>query len=181
MGSIPHGTTINLQGRAFSVPQPQFAVASIKPFNIGHPDQVINFPEQNLGTPSQSRTPLDHVAGLTQTHLDDPNLFLSDAIAHQTILSTTVLTVTSVTSVPGSIPNAGGGTDNIAFLTGVGVPPAGGPNAVAALAEATFWIERVRGENGNPDFDQLQYTQRVLLNFNRLSWPHITVATLREG
>jgi hypothetical protein len=63
----------------------------------------------------------------------------------------------------------------------VGVPPAGGPNAVAALAEATFWIERVRGEYGNPDFNQLQYTQRVLLNFNRLSWPHITVATLREG
>jgi hypothetical protein len=143
--------------------------------------QPVPFPEQNLTTPSQSRTPLNRVAALTQPELDNPNLFLSQAIAPQNILTTTVLTVTSDTSIPGSIPNAGGGTDNVAFLTGVGVSPAGGPNAVAALAEATFWIERVRGEYGNPDFNQLQYTQRVLLNFNRLSWPHITVATLREG
>jgi hypothetical protein len=181
MGSIPHGTTINLQGHAFSVPRPQFAVASIKPFPIGQPDNPIDFPEQNLNTPSQSRTPPNRVAALTQPQLDDPNLFLSEAIAPQTILETTVLTVTSDTSVPGSIPDAGGGTANIAFLTGVGAPPAGGPNALTAFAEATFWIERVRGENGNPDFNQLQYTQRVLLNFRELSWPHITVATLREG
>ena len=180
MGSIPHGTTINLQGRAFSVPQPQFDVASITPFKIGHPDQLINFSEENLSTVSQSRTPLNRVVGLTQAQLDNPNLFLSTTIAPQTILSTTVLRVTSDTSVPGSIPNSGGGMDNIAFLTGVGVPPAGGPNAIAAFAEATFWIERVRGEYGNPDFNQLQYTQRVLLNFNELSWPHITVATLRD-
>lgn len=67
MGSIPHGTTINLQGRAFSVEEPQLDVASITPFNIGHPDQLLNFPEQNLNTPSQSRTPLNRVAGLTPT------------------------------------------------------------------------------------------------------------------
>jgi hypothetical protein len=181
MGSIPHGTTINLQGQAFSVQEPQFAIASITPFNIGHPDQLVNFPEQNLNISSQSRTPLNRVAGLTQLQLDNPNLFLSEAIAPQTILGTTVLTVTSDTSATGSIPNEGGGTDNIAFLTGVGAPPMGGPNAIAALAQATFWIEHVKGANGNPDFDQLQYSQRVLLNFNGLSWPHITVATLRHG
>jgi hypothetical protein len=54
MGSIPHGTTINLQGRAFSAPKPDFPVASITPFRIGHPDQPVPFPEQNLSTPSQS-------------------------------------------------------------------------------------------------------------------------------
>jgi hypothetical protein len=69
---------------------------------------------------------------------------------------------------------------NIAFLSGVGAPPVGGPNAIAAFAEATFWIERVKGDHGDPDFNQLQYTQCVLLNFNELSWPHITVATLRD-
>jgi hypothetical protein len=181
MGSIPHGTTINLQGRAFSVPEPQFDVASIQPFPIGHPDQPTNFPAQDLSRPSQSRTPRNRVTALTQPQLNNPNLFLSEAIAPQKILETTVLTVTSDTSVPGSIPNAGGGTPNIAFLAGVGAPPAGGPNAFVALAEAIFWIERIRGENGSPDFNQLQYTQRVLLNFRELSWPHITVATLREG
>jgi nucleoid-associated protein YgaU len=35
----------------------------------------------------------------------------------------------------------------------------------------------VRGRSGN-ELDQLQYTQRVLLNFNGLSWPHVTVATM---
>jgi hypothetical protein len=181
MGSIPHGATINLQGQAFSVPQPQFADASIKPFPIGQPNNPIDFPEQNLLLPSQSRTPLNQVAALTQLQLNNPNLFLSGAITHQTILNTTVLTVTSDTSVPGSIPDAGGGASDIAFLIGVGAPPTGGPNAFVGLAQATFWIERVRGENGYPDFNQLQYTQRVFLNFNELSWPHITIATLREG
>ena len=27
----------------------------------------------------------------------------------------------------------------------------------------------------------LQYTQTVLLNFNGLSWPHVSVATLRRA
>jgi hypothetical protein len=163
MGSIPHGTTINLQGRAFSAPEPDFDVASIQPFPIDHPEQPLNFPDQDLSRPSQSRTPLNRVTSLTQPQLNNPNLFLSEAISHQTILETTVLTVTSDTSAPGSIPNAGGGTPSIAFLTGVGAPPAGGSNASVALAEAMFWIERVKGENGSPNFNQLQYAQRVLL------------------
>ena len=70
----------------------------------------------------------------------------------------------------------GGGTSNTAFLVGT----AGGPNAVAVEASAAFWIEQVAGENGEADFLQLQYSQQVLLNFNGLSWPHITVATLRK-
>ena len=174
------GAFLTFRDFPLSVPQPQFDVASITPFKVGHTDQLIHFSEENLSAASQSRTPLNRVAGLTQAQLDNPNLFLSTTISPQTILSTTVLRVTSDTRVPGSIPNVGGGMDNIAFLTGVGAPPAGGPNAIAAFAEATFWIERVSGEYGNPDFNQLQYTQRVLLNFNELSWPHITVATLRK-
>jgi hypothetical protein len=27
-------------------------------------------------------------------------------------------------------------------------------------------------------YTQIQYTQTVLLNFNRLTWPHVSVATL---
>jgi hypothetical protein len=49
---------------------------------------------------------------------------------------------------------------------------------VAASVDAIFWIETVQGDGGAPDSLQLQYSQRVLLNFNGLSWPHITVATL---
>jgi hypothetical protein len=182
MGSIPHGTTINLQGQAFTAPQPQFATSSITPFTIGSPDDgqsgLIHFPEETLANPSQSRTPLNRVASLTQAQLTNPNLFLSQAIAHQSIVSTTVLTLSSDTTAPGSVPDAGGGADNIAFLVGKGTPPAGGPNADSARVTAIFWIETVKDANGHENV-QLQYTQRVLLNFNGLSWPHVTVATLK--
>jgi hypothetical protein len=46
---------------------------------------------------------------------------------------------------------------------------------------STFWIETVKGTFPFPNFLQLQYTQLVLLNFNGLSWPHVTVATMRKA
>jgi hypothetical protein len=187
MGSIPHGTTINLQGPVFEVKDPQFDPASITPFRIGEPDDgksgLVPFPEEKLANASESRTPLDRVKALTQDQLTNPNLFLKQAIAGQDIVKTTVLKISSDTTVtkvnPNPVPNAGGGTDNIAFLTGVGEPKTGGPNALAPRVTALFWIERVRDAKG-VEYRQIQYTQRVLLNFNGLSWPHITVATLRE-
>ena len=175
MASIPHGTTVNLQGLAISAPAPIIQTASITPFRIGNPAALVHFPEEQIATVTNSRTPLPRVPELDQAHLSDPNLFLKDAIAGQTFVGTTVLIISSDHSQPAGKPDIGGGTDNIAFLQGT---QATGPNADAAQVTSIFWIERVRGENGKPDFDQLQYTQRVLLNFNGLSWPHITVATL---
>ena len=184
MGSIPHGAVINLQGTATQMvaTKPTFDPASITPFIFNSPDDgktgLVSFPdEEDLNRPSQSRTERKRVASLTPDHLKNPNLLLSDALAKQTVLSTTVLSLTSDTSPAGSIPDVGGGTANIAFLTG-GRPPTGGPNALAPVVTTTFWIEQVRDEYG-AEFTQMQYTQRVLLHFNGLSWPHITVATLR--
>src|SRR5215475_5268998 len=57
LASIPHGTTILVQGTAQTAAGgPSIPGVSIKPFTIGHPAQTINFPEQNLSTPSQFRT-----------------------------------------------------------------------------------------------------------------------------
>ena len=184
MGSIPHGTTINLQGTAKGpvATKPTFDPASITPFIIGSPDDgksgLVSHPnEEDLNKPSKSRTERKRLATLTPDHLKNPNLFLSDALAKQTVLNTTVLSLTSDTSPASSVPHEGGGTSNIAFLTGSS-PPAGGPNALSHVVTTTFWIEQVRDEYG-AEFTQMQYTQRVLLHFNGLSWPHITVATLR--
>lgn len=186
MGSIPHGATINLQGVAFSVGTPVINPASITPFQAGSLDDgttgLIHFPEEkNVTTLMPSRTTPANLVGLDDSHLADPNKFLSDVLATQQVLSTTVLVVTSDVTAPKSPANAppdspdtGGGADNIAFLAGTGH----GPNAKSARVTATFWIERVKGSDGE-EFDQLQYTQRVLLNFNGLSWPHVSVATLR--
>ena len=38
MGSIPHGTTINLEGVAFTAPAPLIADTTITPFKVGSPD-----------------------------------------------------------------------------------------------------------------------------------------------
>jgi hypothetical protein len=49
---------------------------------------------------------------------------------------------------------------------------------VAASATATFWLQTLQGQTAPT---QLQYSQTVLLNFNTLSWPHVTVGTLRKS
>jgi hypothetical protein len=103
--------------------------------------------------------------------VDNPNSVLIDAIKGQNITHTTVLII----STNPALPLVGGGTDNTAFLQGT----ADGPNAQAAQMSAIFWIETVEVPN-QPSFRQLQYTQTVLLNFNGLSWPHVSVATLRH-
>lgn len=108
------------------------------------------------------------MTGVTQAMLDNPNSVLA-APAGQAIASTTTLVVSS----DATTPVLGGGTANTAFLQG-GV---GGPNAVAARVDATFWIQTTKG---SPAPDLLQYSQVVLLNFNGLSWPHVTVATLKK-
>ncbi len=119
------------------------------------------FPEQNLATPTNFRSPAAQIVGVTQTMVDNPNSVLQAAIAGQQILSTTTL---QISTQPAS-PIVGGGTANTAFLAGA----ADGPNAVSALVTATFWIEIVKG---TPDFLQLQYSQLVLLNFNTFSSSH---------
>ncbi|HBF29938.1 heme-binding protein [Rhizobium sp.] len=177
MGSIPHGTTINLQGTAFSAQSPAFDAASITPFVIGDPGELVHFDEEILAIPSTSRTDLARVPGLTQEQLTNPNLFLSQALAGVTVKRTSVFQLTSQADA-NTVPDVGGGTANIAFLVGKGTPPTGGSNADVPTVTTTFWIEDCTDKDGN-NFVQLQYTQLVLLNFDGLSWPHVTVGTLR--
>lgn len=174
MASIPHGTAILAQGVALNpiTGPPDIVPIAITPFQIGSPAKTVTFPESTLSTASVFRSSGAEISGVTQSMLDNPNSILTTALAAQKILETTTLVVSSD---PAS-PVLGGGMGNTAFLQG---SPSAGPNAVGASVTATFWIEKVEG-NPNPDFLQLQYSQVVLLNFNGLSWPHVTVATLRK-
>jgi hypothetical protein len=184
MASIPHGTVILAQGRAIEVNGgPRIDTTNIIPFRVGAtppPDSDFGnaegiFTELNLGTPSQFR---DESPGVTQDMVQNPNKVLTDAIAGQNIKHTTVLIIdTKSTPPPNGVP--GGGTANTAFLQD-GNTAAEGGNANASEMSAIFWIETVEHPYGGPDFLQLQYTQKVLLDFNGLSWPHVTVATLRK-
>jgi hypothetical protein len=170
LASVPHGTTILLQGTAASASAgPNIPNIGIKPFPLGQPSQTIDFPEQTLSQQTSFRTASAGLAGVTQAMVDNPNTVLHSAIAGQHITSTTTLHVTA-----GDAPVPGGGTANTAFLKG----GADGANADAVSVTATFWIETLQGQTAPT---QLQYSQIVLLNFNGITWPHITVGTLHKA
>ncbi|PCE33158.1 hypothetical protein BZL54_07360 [Burkholderia ubonensis subsp. mesacidophila] len=175
LATIPHGTSILMQGRVFppfNAP-PSFAHESIVPFPIGNPGHTFppgDFPEMNLSIPSAFRTPPQDIPNVTQAWVDNPNVVLQNGLAGKHVISTTTLHIETK-----SAQITGGGTSNISFLQGA----AGGPNADAARVDATFWIETVQLPDGARK-RQLQYTQRVILDFNGLSWPHVSVATLEK-
>lgn len=167
LASIPHGTTILLQGIASKADgKPTIPPVSLNPFSIGNPATASPFPEQNLATQTEFRTSAAGIDNIDQEMVTNPNSLLTDALGPQNVTSTITLQVSS-----SDLPVEGGGTTSTAFLVG----GQGGPNANPALVTATFWIETLDGPPGSL---QLQYSQTVLLNFNGLSWPHVTVATL---
>ncbi|KAF2720424.1 hypothetical protein K431DRAFT_285720 [Polychaeton citri CBS 116435] len=228
MASIPHGTTINMQGASPDMTKPipgkslSFDKIDITPFRIGAPSSKVPFANQKLSNKAD-RLPTDldifnANKTITQDILKDPSTVLRNAVQGQDIESFFVFDLTSLPT-----PFIGGGTANIAFLGGTGATvtdagPGGNANAHAAVAKARFWVEKVRGKlqiqpgqaneqkiqmksstgvpgptfvvpattgltagkSLNVSWTQLQYTQTVLLNFNGLSWPHISVATLGE-
>jgi hypothetical protein len=168
LASIPHGTTILLQGTAKTAAGgPSIPDVSLTPFSIGHPHQTIGFDEQHLNRTTQFRTSGVGLTGITQAMLNNPNSVLT-----RNPPNVTTTTRLHVSSTAGTI--VGGGTSNTAFLVGT----KDGPNADAAHVVATFWLQTLHGDT-KPQ--RLQYSQTVLLNFAGLSWPHITVATLTKA
>ena len=183
MASIPHGTVILAQGVAQVLqggPQ-NIPNNNILPFFFGSPAPANSdfnsvaqtFTELNLSQPTQFR----FVApGVTQNIVKNPNSVLQDAL-QSSLQGTTMKSRTFLhVATDHSSINAGGGTANTAFLATSGNPPGG--NAKATQAQATFWIETIAGTGGQPDKHQLQYTQLVMLDFNGIHWPHVTVGTL---
>ena len=168
LASIPHGVTVLLQGLSSGASgPPSIPSIDLNPFPIGNPAAASAFPEQNLNTNTVFRSQV--LTGITQAMVNDPNSVLTTAQNGQTILSTVTLQVSTTDT-----PTPGGGEAETAFLQG----GTAGPNASVASVVATFWLETVEA---TPNFLQLQYSQTVLLNFNGLTWPHVTVATLRLG
>jgi hypothetical protein len=185
MASIPHGTVMLAQGVSEVHPGgPQHIPDNnILPFFFGSPAPANSdfnsvaqtFTELNLSHPTQFR----FVApGVTQNIVKNPNSVLQTAL-QASLQGTSMKSRTFLhVSTAHSIIKAGGGTANTAFLASSGNPPGG--NAKATTVEATFWIETIAGTGGNPDKHQLQYTQKVMLDFNGIHWPHVTVGTLQK-
>ncbi len=173
LATIPHGTSVLVQGSSLTVPgPPKIAAANTTPFPVGGPiPPANNFPEYDLSKPNAFRT-TPTPPGLTQEAVTNPNSLLEAAIAEQKITETTVLSIS--TEVRNPNPQLfGGGAEEMPFLKS---------NADVGGVSAIFWIEKVQQQTtyGEREFLQLQYTQTVLLNFLGLSWPHVSVATLRK-
>jgi hypothetical protein len=183
MASIPHGTVILAQGVAQVLAGGPQTIPdnNILPFFFGSPPHAngdfnsvaLTFPELDLSIPTTFRFASP---GVTQAMVKNPNLVLQQAL--QASLSSTSMksrTFLHVSSTNNPI-KGGGGTANTAFLASSHNPSGG--NAHATQVQATFWIETIAGTGGNPDVHQLQYTQQVMLDFNGIHWPHVTVGTL---
>jgi hypothetical protein len=169
LACIPHGTTILAQGTfEHSNGPPAIPKVDISPFPIGFPTDKNPQLEQTLTARSRFRTPRrPGLRGITQQMVDDPNSILLNVPVTANTTTTRLHVATR-----GSLP--GGGASNIAFLKG----GPGGSNAVTTHVTATFWLVNLGGSS-NPS--RLQYSQTVLLDFNGISWPHVTVATLERN
>jgi hypothetical protein len=163
--TIPHGNAICTVGISQNVVfqgLPDIPPANTVPFQIGGsapPAGTKNpYPEYDLSVPNSFRTsPLP--AAITQALIDDPAVMLRDALKGQKL--TRIIRLITNTS-------PGGGIDNIPFIV---------KNADAPALESVFAIETVQDASGS-EFLQLQYAQTTLLNFNGMSFPHVTVGTL---
>jgi hypothetical protein len=226
MASIPHGTTINAQGKApATVTQGPPDIAShpapITPTFVtpagAPPGGQFRFPSQDIGGTNGARLPQDltkfNDAGtITQKILDNPNEVLININASKKITKT----ITFIVDTDFENDSTGPGISNIEFLDGFN---GSGRNARASKMKAIFWIETVENtieipacKPGQPDLflrpidlpqgqthpifvfkpeheiktpkkitvtsEHIQYSQTVILEFNGLNWPHVSVATL---
>lgn len=154
---------------------------------VEHLVPEVTLPNDTAG--SQSNGP--YPPTIPQGYVDNPNVLLTNAIAHQNILGhiTIPLDSKAVDHEIANIPFLGN-LDN-AFKTPFAA------NAFVESARATFWIEWVGIPNypllkADPgpalkelepfwpqgSYLQLQYSQVVILVFNKVRWPHVTVGTL---
>jgi hypothetical protein len=154
LATIPHGNALLAQGKGFEVQGgPSISPASSTPLEeaTGKPVKRPGYLEQFVNAQLPPDIPSGAVA--------NPNLVLTKAIEGQRIVKTVVLLIAS---------EPAGGIENIPFLTA---------NATAIKMSAIFWIETIQLANGKTRL-QLQYSQTVVLNFEKINWPHVSVATL---
>jgi hypothetical protein len=164
LATIPHGNavcTVGFTQEVVSDELPEIPPANTVPFPVGSqpppPGTKNPYPQYDLSADSRFRTePLP--AGITQAVIDDPNILLRDALAGHVLPHITRLTTSTEQAGIGNIP----------FIV---------RNADAVSLESVFAIETVQGPLGK-QYLQLQYSQTALLNFDGMSFPHVTVGTL---
>lgn len=173
--TIPHGDSLIAQSTFFAEGPggPTLSPVDALPFQIveGKPipglNQVPNpDPVQKLGyldPYGSGHIPPTLPPGLPpgldpRAVIQNPVILLSEAIKGQDIKKTVVIEVTTAPV---------GGIVNIPFVV---------KNADVVRLDSIFWVETVSSAGG--PFQQMQYVQRVILDFDGIHWPHVSTATL---
>ena len=179
MASIPHGTTILAQGVVGRVAAvTSFAPVDIRPFDRSDPSKrdLLQPEEMELDHITANCRSPERMPGISQRMISDPNSLLNEglviALGGKAVASTVQIDV----STDPLKPLLGGGARSTAFLQGDSKP-----NANVTEATSTFWLHTVKDSAGGPDTQILQYSQTVLLDFDGLIWPHVTVGTLARA
>jgi hypothetical protein len=175
--TIPHGNSLAAQSTFFTTIAggPKIEPVNSFPFPIANPIPPLNDVTHATITSAQYLAPylsdplppdcLPKGLNAAQT-IKDPTEVLRAQIKEQTIIETVVIEISTAAL-------QGGGIVNIPFLI---------KNANTAQMDAIFWIEKVKNPTyPDREFMQLQYVQRVILDFDNIHWPHISVATLAKA
>ena len=172
--AIPHGDSLLAQSSFFTTVSggPDIQPVNALPFPLAEPIPALNDvthttitnPEY-IGPYLNDPLPAECLPkGLNAAAtIKDPTEVLRAQIQGQNIIETDVIAISTADS---------GGIVNIPFVV---------KNANASQMDAIFWIEKVSRPSFDErptDFLQLQYVQRVILDFDNIHWPHVSVATL---
>jgi hypothetical protein len=171
LASIPHGTTINCQGKEpdMTSPKPGAPVIpqiSILPFPNGMPDDVNTFADffpqmVNFKKEYDLRIPRKIKDGdvLKTSLMLDPNVMLREFNENSTKKNIREYFHFKIHSDPEVSKIPGGGTANIAFLQGSGANPPGGnqqnpgPNAHGVRVGCDYWVSTVEYDVLLPEGD----------------------------
>lgn len=172
LGLTPHGDCLLAESTGFAVVSggPDIAPVSTYPFPAIS-DKAENQTTQLAGPyidpylhASLPVKGLPEGLDAAQT-IRDPTEILRTAIKGQTITETDAIRISTRPTAQCQAE----GIVNIPFVTG---------NANPIQVDAVIWLETVKDSRSGETFPQLQYVQRVILDFDDIHWPHVSVATL---
>ena len=179
LASIPHGDSLLAQSTFFTTVKTGPTIKSVNalPFPLTDPIPDLNAdPPNPIGPPYidpylHDPLPADCLPkGLDAAKtIKDPTEVLRAQIQGQNITETDVIAISTKLPPLADAPSQPGGIVNIPFVV---------KNANTVQMDAIFWIETVHHKDFGKPYYQLQYVQRVILDFDDIHWPHVSVATL---
>jgi hypothetical protein len=159
--TILHGSTLLATGTRSDVTLPPFPEEDSTPKGA----KVTEDYRKRFEIPD----PLSLPPTIKGPFVKNPNQYLAEALDIQKNKGQTLTNPTISLQISTTLDNPpAGGISSMPFISN---------NATLTRFDAIFWIETIIQKDG-PTFMQMQYTQKIILNFDDIDWPHISVATL---